>query len=736
MADLANRTRVPLVFGQGLDRSTGKMAVEPSRPQDIRNFHLYEGKAELRKGYLAAVGPLTVPAGKPTDAGATCGKILAIQPLQSDGSAIVVGLIGQNLHVWRVEGDASGFSYVAFWHTIPTGGVARVRSCETYGVAVLAHDEPALAKRGATMFYCSRDVTVYPGGILGDAKENYSAGTLNALTSKHASPGEEGWATGQPKTKDGADNPDWSDAEKRKIRFRGVCTHLGYLWGWGFGDNTEDRPDLVRSSMPGQPLVFESRHHASIGQRGNPVLRCIPTGTVLLCMQSAESYRIEGYDRYTFGVRPADARYGARSSGLACEVNGVAYVWTQEGPRRSDGGEFHDLALPLDLIGEEPQGLVLLGDGDFAHAFYVPDRREVVFSFGRRGYALSLFDPAAPKWSYREWAVEPIAAGLMYGGSPVPNVAPTGSPIYEAPGDADADGVATVQGNTTLEIWWSNRGQVGTESVDLFYRVTGSGAAWTKVLVGQVSANSTQKHDLTGLVTGTQYDIALRYRNKTLTTPGYESDDPTAWTDDLSVTGTPADSKGTATTTLAAPTGATIAWSRTSSTREQVRIAWTDASANPVEIVRGGVVIAEVAAGVQEFINGSDDATNPIAGETSYTYYIRHKTADATGAQVNLDVWTGPAEPTADTMTLLSNGGTINFTAGRADAETEIYDSIDSANTGTPDNTVAAGANSGNFSFPAQASGTTVQSWVRHKLTTHTVADYSPMSNVLEGTVP
>ena len=51
---MAERARISLPFGAGLDRATGVMEVEPASFRDLRNVVLFNGKAQARRGFGSA----------------------------------------------------------------------------------------------------------------------------------------------------------------------------------------------------------------------------------------------------------------------------------------------------------------------------------------------------------------------------------------------------------------------------------------------------------------------------------------------------------------------------------------------------------------------------------------------------------------------------------------------------------------------------------------------------------
>jgi hypothetical protein len=537
---MPDRQRAAFPFGGGLDRASGVAAAGTQTFRDLRNVQLHEGKLELRRGLLDQV----VLAGET--------GILGIYPVRSQGVGVAITwrASDRRVSVWQVNGAGDSAEYAGTVWTLAAGAEPRVIAADSFDKLFIAHDEAAIGLRRPTRYY---DVL---------------NGTITTL---------------------GADLDRSGSVED--IAFRGVTRHLSYIVGWGYGTGTEpDRADIARVSLPGEPTLFEPEHYWQIGQRGDPILNCSPAGQVLLVSKPAESHDIIGYDRATFGQRPADLHFGIASPRLAVTVEGINYRWSLDGPRASSGGQSRDLALPLRLNAPEPADLVALGLTRDAFACYLPSTREVLFVFGHRAYVLHLEKQGEIAWSYREFGQELYCAGILYeveatgggaGGAPpvgsttmtatitsvnhVSAVRSSGSPYpYKA---YNAEVNVTVApgpliGGETIELWTKVR-TLGAGKVTLFegdptfeteieYPLV-----WTMVRSQALAGLSTMLlHE--GALPGVDYDYAIRLKRSGAPATGYVSADPTVW---------PLASRTYTSTPVPAPTGlAKGLWSRNEDT--------------------------------------------------------------------------------------------------------------------------------------------------------------------------
>jgi hypothetical protein len=454
------RQSTPLVLGgKGVIRGTGIQVTEPASLFDLRNVVLRPGRA-LRRGGLARVATI-----EEADA------VIGLHPIRSQGVSAVLtyNTTTRVVKLHRVAGDGTVASGAVTVWTLPAGVPSpKVSLTDVYDTLVVAHDEPVYSLRQVTRVYTP------------------STNTIADLAADLFTPTD-------PPT-------------PAPIRFRGVTSYLSYLVGWGYGtENTgdQDRPEIVRVSLPDDPTQFEPEHYFIAGQRGDPVLGCYEAGGVLAVRKASISYEIFGYDRTTFGIRPADPYFGVASPHLGVVVGERNYFWSLEGPRVSAGGASQDMALPLDLRGPQVNGAVL--DEDEAFACYDPTERSVLFLFGSWGYAWHL---EAEAWSYREYRVPLTCGGVLFRDAEVvTGVGPRSAATFvsAAPATVTADsagGQLVVSANTTGVL-------LGGELIELWVRSgTAPWALATSQLMPTLGAQTVSTAPTLAL--GANYEVAVR----------------------------------------------------------------------------------------------------------------------------------------------------------------------------------------------------------------------------------
>lgn len=428
------RSRFPIAFGEGLDKETGSMVVQPNTFEDLRNVFLHEGKLVLRSGFTAR-GEF-----------AEVDRIIGGVALKAEQLGIVLGYssLTQRVYVYRVGANGADVELLDEWVHDRGGWGAEtpvVHLAEVYGRVFFAHDEARITRRAPTMVY--------------DPVEG--GGAITQLEADFDGTGGESLAA-------------------NIIRFRGVVRHLSYLVGWGFGSASENRPELVRISLPGQPTVFERNAYFIAGDRRDPVVACAPAGGKLMVWKRTEAHVLTGYDRRSFGLFLLDPRYGLVGSRLVANVGGVAIAWSEEGPRAWTGdGPSEGIDLPLNLDGWEPSDLAEEGAARTAFALYVPGERVVWFVFGRRVYALTVRVPGRWRWSYAELGFNAFAGFTLFGGGEAV-LAPEGYPIF-LPADGSRGEPVTVPAGSYVDIGVRNINQGGDETLEVWLAelVPGSG---------------------------------------------------------------------------------------------------------------------------------------------------------------------------------------------------------------------------------------------------------------------
>lgn len=595
---------VPLVFGQGLDRETGAMATRPGSMEQIKNVELFQGKAQVRHGYRLA-SALVLPAG------ATVTHVLAIQEMRTTQEAMVV-VLGDDgaVHALVVDKTGTHATYIAKWGDLPAGATTppRILTASSYGEVVLGHDESVFLQRLPTVYY--------------DA----SVSTLTHLTG----------------TLDGVTEED--------IPYRGVQRYLNYLVGWAYGSASErDRPEVLRISQPGQPLEFAPDAYFIIGERNDAVLAAHPTGSVLLVLKGTEIHRITGYAAANFGSEILDPNFGVLTSRLAVTVSDTCFFWSATGPRMCNGqGPSQDIAIPLDLGGPDPLGLVAESDLGRAFAYWNPERRSVHFVFGRRQYVLSLRGQPW-KWSYFETGVELLCAGLVADLPTAASVTPVGYPSFVP----QADWPAAIS-DFWVQMLYDNHDPTPGSVIEVWLRP--QGGAWPATPHTTAPVDTGKLRDLVrveDLTPGLTYDVALRYRAGAFVTPGYEGATPDDWVATPDPT-----NRGTFTTTATRRRITSAVWSRVDADTEQVQLTIDGGSSDTATQIEVAVLdpVAGTYGAFAAVAGSPDGGALPLthdyvvaAGQEEHWLKFRARSDDGASNvgpwSLEKEAWTGPQQP-------------------------------------------------------------------------------------------
>ncbi len=569
----------PLIFGAGLDRTSGLGLLDPNMFRDIRNVELQEGRARVRDGMTEmtalSLGGLGVT--PMTDV-----PWLGTFREFAQGVAVGYESVSRKLQLFLMASTGLNPIYKAEWGTLHADvGRPIVHGAESYKKLILAHDWAKVTQRLQT--------TVFDGTA----------------------------TTGLTANLDGLGvNP---------VKFRGVVSHLGYVIGWGFESNSvPDAPHFIRVSMPLQPTVFEGTDYWLAGSPTEPVLHVVPLGENALAFKQTQIYALVGYDRRTFAIVPIDPRFGLAGPRLWAVADGAVHFWSLEGPRVTRGGPSEDMAIPLDLTGPEPEDLAAAGEAQGAFACFKSDKRLIEFHFGKRCYVLHLRNPRNPRWSYRENGVELRCAGLFYQGSATSS-APAGHPEIGTP--------TATTGKITVPVTYVTAD--GDESIELWMQA-GAGA-WVMVR-NEMIDNLVGDTFVLGAADGVEpggvvHNIAVRFRRGLSYTTGYAGSDPALW---------PAASVDSATTLAGAPApvSPTIAFDHQSvfggKTYNHFQFDWVSGGGSAVA---SQVLTADVddvsAASVK--MSASLDGPSPItsgylvqASPSNRYFWVRHTTADGT----------------------------------------------------------------------------------------------------------
>lgn len=435
---MPNRQRISVPFGPGLDRETGKVAVRRGTMEDLRNVYFRRDKLVLRKGHTSKLSFQDSDGNNIT-------HIIAGQMLLGERTGVVVGYQGDDtapaygdVDIYATDVDLTVQRRIGTWFNTADQGldpsdIPLVIVDDVYNRAFFAHDEFRVKSRAPTVVY--------------DPFEGPLLQTLRVS--------DKSWP--------GYDDS-LSDSQQPPIKFRGVQNYLAYLVGWGFGDSQEDRPDMLRISLPAEPKIFRHQHYANVGSRDDPTVTAKPAGGVLAVFKETESYRLVGYSRENFGIEPLDTRHGCLAPRLATEVGDTCFFWSQDGPRVCDGAKTEDISENLELDGFEPSDLVARGELGAGWANYLNSEDLVLFAFNRRVYVLSLHNRDQPRWTYWTLGFDQYCGFQLYStgvGDPEV-VAPTGHPEWEWNAAARSGG--------ELRPAWDNVGADGDEQVELWIR--------------------------------------------------------------------------------------------------------------------------------------------------------------------------------------------------------------------------------------------------------------------------
>lgn len=432
-------------FGPGLDKESGSLIVQPNRMQDLRNVYHHEGSLVVRKGVEKTVDFFDFVA---TTTPAT--HVLMGIAIRSEQAGIVVTFEEtlRKVTVHRVDALGTTATAIGHWEwregTVvwPGTDIPKVILAEIYGTVYMAHDDSFAARRANTYVY---DPFFGPGQLT----------PLKAvLTRQHDLTAEEAHI----------------DPDTEAVRFRGVVRHLAYLFGWGWGNSGPEgiRPEMLRSSYPGEPRRFDPDHYWIVGDRRDPIVSAAPARQTLLVAKETETHQIVGYSRQTFGQRPYDHLYGCLGGRLMVSVSGKVFMWSSQGPMvGTDGSDgWEKIWLPLDLGGFEPATLVERIAFEEGWSDYIDEVEIVIFGFGKRCYCLSVRNPADPRWTYWELGRKAFCGFRLYG-----------SKSGSVTGTAEINGLADEHdagcGPTSIVVTVDNDGQSGEEFIEPWYRVEG-----------------------------------------------------------------------------------------------------------------------------------------------------------------------------------------------------------------------------------------------------------------------
>ena len=619
---MPDRPRIPVVFGEGLNRASGKTVVRPGAMRDLRNVVLFEGKAQVRRG-LEEVSTFLDAAGDPmTD-------ILAIHPHKSQNGGIVVAYNSVNgyVQVFTVDSNGTNPKLVDY----PTSTIASAAGAVWFSVA--PGDDPPIVMLADSyskvfMAHSEREIKNRTGNTV------YYDWVTNTLIDLEA---------------------DLDGNGLDKVYFRGVAKYHDYLLGWGFGSTLDpDRAETVRTSMPGDPTSWKSEHYWLAGQRNEAVLNVVQVGQVAVVLKETELYQIFGYSRDSFGIRPLDGLFGLVGARLVMYYDGALYFWSQDGPRVTDGqSASKSISIALDLPGFEPVDLSRTCDPKAGFCALRPERRIIEFIFGTHSYALSFMEPSNPKWSYQAYGVPLNCFGLLYQTEYSAVTAPSASgypkcygttAVYDYSATVRIEKFGITPPNAIIEVFIREHGGSWATAA---CTTAGAGVPCIKqaAVSGGINAGIYQDFTFTGLTEATTYDIAMRYRVGGAYGTEWSDNDPDNWTG--TATASVCDSLFTTSQDLRKLDS--VVWSRFDGTTEYMTLSFSSpagagSDTTDVEKSTDGITYAPVAG--SPVVAGTWTHVYTAAGSEGETYlWFRVKpSAGSTWSNV-ISRWVGPQQP-------------------------------------------------------------------------------------------
>lgn len=584
---MSDRQRATLAFSHGMDRASGALVGDPSAMADARNVYVRSGKVVLRGGLSGTPYPALAAGTDVCDVF----ELLATK----DILYVIVDRVTRIVSLYRVNPIATpSLQLVGNWGTLDASAVMppRFSAAEQAGVLFLAHEEPVTSFRLVTLYYTPNVIDTSVGATT----------TLQADLNGDGTPAD--------------------------VKFRGVYSHVDALWGWGWGTEgtavDNNRPEVVRVSVSGDPFTFPPENYFLAGVKSDPVIGCVSVADSLAVRKPVSGFRIDGNNPNDYAINPADQLFGAEANRLCIAIGRDAYTWTVSGPRliMADGSSV-DLGLPLELGGPLPADLAAMGATAAGFTVYDPETRVLQFCFPdvvsgsvskTLVYALSLANPSSPEWSYYELGVLAVCACLV---DPEKETPPPVDAYASAVSVADA-GIEAGNATRTLTVSWTNNSVHGDEEVQLYTRTVGSSAYMlaTSVVVNGLSSQSVT---LTGIPDLTDYDVALRFYRSGAVKSGYEDPDPNNWTG-----GTVAGAKATGGTICATPVLNSAAWVRTGPTAGYIALAFTAADLVGPYLVQRSPTGAGTWTTQATLSAGERSYQSPIlAGEVGQTFDFR-----------------------------------------------------------------------------------------------------------------
>lgn len=382
------RQTIPLAIGRGIDRATGLGAVQPQFPSDARNVYARDAKMAVRAG-MSGTGFEALNWG--TDMLAWIGvkatfEVLIVLYDRDTREIRVYQLSPVTGNVQEITSPANGL-----WGTLNANADFPVVSfAESDGLVFLAHDENDYTLRLPTIFYTP------------NFADPTTPGTLTTLTADLN-----------------------GDGVSENVYFRGVVTHLVYMCGWGYGTETsgeEDAGNTLRFCKPGDPTTWLGANFVLVGVRKESIIAaCVVDGLLALAKEN-QTWIIDGQVGADFVARLIDPNYGAISSRCFFTAGTRALMWAVDGARQVTPAVTIPLAQALELLSPLPASLPTAGPSRLCFGFWDPIRYVAEWDFPDieaastpvLGFALSLWTPDDPRWTFFERMQPVTCAGVAY----------------------------------------------------------------------------------------------------------------------------------------------------------------------------------------------------------------------------------------------------------------------------------------------------------------------------------
>lgn len=476
------RQRWPVPFDKGLDRSSGQLVVDPSSTVDLRDMRPVESGVQVRPGIGASLDTLPGPICHMAYFEAIAKLVLVVYTESS-----------QDVDLYVADLNGHGATLADNWGTLTAGAFEppRFSAAESYGILVLSHDDPNVAKRLDTIAFDGSTASVIQADLDG-------TGAKDTI-------------------------------------FRGVQEYLGYAWYWGFGaDNDKSRPEVLRPSRASDPTVIDRSLAFTVGARDNPILAARPCAGGLLLMKADQSFLLVGADYQTFGVVPVDRTTGVVSMRAAITVGGYVYAWSARGPRRTSDGFFEPLEFPLDLQAKLPAGLPSNTALQLCHTLYDADDELIQWYFPDPVNDETLIFALSLRGGVMRWSFEHLPKAVLSACV----VAPSAESSAVEPGYTDPLSHSGVQtGSTfTTKVTVTHNDYIGDETIEIWGRQSTDPYVLRATAPINTSA-ATQDITITLPASGS-WDLAVRYLRMGQPRADHASTDPTSWPSAALATGT------------------------------------------------------------------------------------------------------------------------------------------------------------------------------------------------------